>query len=485
LTNLDAHRAGTNHPDRWAVLGVCCVGLFLLVSSLSSLNVALPDMQRDLGASAGQLQWIVDAYAVVFGGLLLTGGAIGDRIGRRRSLAVGFAILLAAGCVGGVATSVAVVMGARVLSGLGAALMMPATLSTLTEVFEPAGQRQAIAIWSGVAGGGGAFGPLVGGWLTTIWSWSAVFWLASLVAACGLLGVVRYVPNLRPAARAPLDWLGAVLSTATIGLILYAIIAAPDGWTHPATVGSAIAGVAALVGFIWWERHTPDPMLPLQIFAHRRVRAGVLTLLLAAIGFAGVLFVAALWLQLGWRETALVTGALLVPIGVVELGVSTQSPRLCARFGTGATVAFGLCCMAVGYLGMAATPTGLRAGIVAAGLVAGAGNGLVIPPSVDRIVHGVEPELAGVTAGVNETSIELGASLGVALLGVLQRLVFDWQRPAGSTAAPEADLMDLTGPAADPAVVAAFQSGSRAALVAAALAALIALPVAALRSEQD
>ena len=475
MTETDLHVPGTAHPDRWRVLGVCCVGLFLLVSSLSSLNVALPSIQRDLGATTSELQWIVDAYAVVFGGLLLTGGAIGDRIGRRRALAGGFAILLAGGVIGGLASSVASVILARVVGGLGAALMMPATLSILTDVFPPDGQKRAIAIWSGVAGGGGAFGPAMSGWLLSFSEWPSVFWVTAAIALVGLIGVGAVVPRLAPAATGRLDLRGAALSTAAIGLVLYAVIAAPDGLLRPVVVATAAGGLGAALAFVAWERVCPEPMLPLRVFDNARLRAGVGTLLLAAVGFAGVLFVAALLLQIGWGETALVAGLLLVPIGAVELLVSAVSPGVGRRFGVGPTVVAGLVCMAVGYLAMAATPTGDRLLFVMAGAVAGAGNGLVIPASVERVVGGGDPELAGVTAGVNETSIEIGASVGVALLGAVQRAVFDLRLPDG---VPSRSVDQALERAEPDLVLEAFRTGGRVALVGAAVAALIAIPLA-------
>ncbi|MEM7338871.1 MAG: MFS transporter [Actinomycetota bacterium] len=480
--NHAAHVPGTDHPNRWSVLVVCCVGLFLLVSALSSLNVALPAIQRDLGASTSALQWIVDAYAVVFGGLLLTGGAVGDRIGRREALAGGFALMLAGGVLGGLAGSVTSLIVARVVAGLGAALMMPATLSVLTDVFAEQGRARAIAIWSGTAGAGGAIGPALSGWLLTVSTWPAVFWVNVLIAAVGLVGVWAVVPKLAPAASGRLDLLGTALSTLAIGTALYAIIAAPDGATEPLTVAAAMVAVGATVGFVWWQRTTPHPMLPLRVFDSPRLRAGVITLLLAAVGFAGVLFVAALLLQLGWRESALVTGLLLLPIGVSELAVSAFSPSVCRRFGVGPTVVGGLLAMAAGYVAMAMTPVGDRALFVAAGLLAGIGNGLVIPPSVERVVGGAEPSLAGVTAGVNETSIELGASLGVALLGGVQRVVFARNLPDG---VPSTSVDAALADADTDVVLSAFQAGGRAGLIAAAIAALIAVPIAFRRHPGD
>lgn len=469
------HTPATDHPDRWRVLVVCCVALFLLVSSLSALNVALPTIQRQFDASTSALQWIVDAYAVVFGGLLLTGGVIGDRIGRRPTLAGGLALLLIGGIIGGTAGSVAALIAARVVAGLGAALMMPATLSTLTDVFAPGEQARAIAIWAGVAGGGAAFGPLMSGWLLTISDWPAIFWLNVVIAAVGIVGVAAIVPRLPGGATGPLDLPGAAWSTLAIGAALYTVIAAPEGLTEPRTVAAAVIAVVATTAFVHRQRSYAHPMLPLRVFERVEVRAGVATLILAAVGFAGVLFVAALHLQIGWGESALVTGALLAPIGAVEFAVASRSPDIARRIGTGRSIAIGLVCMAAGYMTMALVPTGDRLTFVAAGVVAGIGNGLVIPASIDRVVGGGDPELAGVTAGLNETSIEIGASIGVAALGAVQRLVFASRLPAGAaTESVERALLDVDADT----VFAAFRAGSQAGLVTAAVAAVIAVPIA-------
>lgn len=221
--------------DPWKIFGVAAVGVFLVVSSISSLNVALPSMQVDLGASSKALQWVVDSYAVVFGGLLLTGGAISDRLGRRQTLLIGFAIVAIAGVGGGLSTTVDVVIGARVLAGVGAALMLPATLSVLTEVFEGPEQARAIAMWSGLAGAGSAIGPAVGGWLISWSSWASVFFGNAALAVVGLIGTALFVPTLPILERRSLDLIGSVLSVSAIGGVLFAII--ESRWL--ATMGGA------------------------------------------------------------------------------------------------------------------------------------------------------------------------------------------------------------------------------------------------------
>ncbi len=468
-------RVSGGHPDRWRVLAVCCGGLFLLVSSLTSLNVALPELQADFDASTSDLQWVVDSYAVIFGGLLLTGGAIGDRIGRRPSLFVGFAIVAAGGLLGGVAGSIAMVVAARLVTGLGAALLLPATLSTLTEVFDDEGRPQAIALWSGIAGAGAAFGPAIGGFLTEIGSWNTVFWTTVILAGIGMVSTLAVVPHLPGVSTQALDPLGSVLSTAAIALVLFAIIEAPAHPTSPMVIGAAIAGIGAAVGFVLHEQRSSAPMLPLRVFDNPVRRAGLLTLLFAAVGFAGVTFTAALLLQIGWGEGALTTGLMLMPIGIAELVVSMRAAALCQRFGSGRVVAVGLVTMASGYTAMGLTPVGNRLMFVVAGVVAGVGTAITIAPSVERVMADAEPDMAGVVAGTNETAIELGASLGVAVLGGLQRISFGAALPAGASP----DSLDAALETTDRmTAVDAYISSGRITLFGAAIAMLIAVPIA-------
>ncbi len=461
--------------DPWKIFGVAALGVFLVVSSLSSLNVALPSLELELGASAKQLQWVIDSYAVVFGGLLLTGGAIGDRLGRRLTLLIGFAIIAIAGLVGGFAPSIGAVIAARGVGGVGAALMLPATLSVLTEVFDGADRARAITMWSGLAGAGGAVGPALGGWLISWSSWGSVFLVTSALAVLGLVGTLLFVPQLPVSERRNLDLVGSVLSLLGIGGLLFAVIEAPGGVGIDVMVGLTV-GVGASVAFLAHVKRADHPLLPLAVFDPPRVRVGAATLLIAAVGFAGVLFVGSLFLQFGWGESALATGLLLLPIGVVEFGVSIGCVTFARRVGTGRAIALGLALMAIGYVGLALIAVGDRFGFVIAGIVAGAGNGLVIPLSVERVVGGGDMELAGVRAGVNETAIELGASLGVALLGGVQRIAFAGGLPSSIPSESFTEALEAAGPDID--VVGAFLRSGRASLLVAALLVLLAAPFA-------
>jgi MFS family permease len=466
----DSTEVDEGHPDRWRALAVSCLGVFLLVVALTALNVALPDLAADFDAEIDDLQWIVDSYAIVFAGLLLAGGALGDRIGRRKALVAGFMIFGVGNALGSLAGSVNFVIFARIVAGLGAALMMPATLSTISEVFNSRDRGRAIAAWSSVAGAGGAFGPAIGGWLLQISGWQAVFLMNSALALVGLLGALLWVPDLAGQRLGRFDVIGAILSVTAVGCLVYVAIEGPAEPFAARTLLAAAGSLALIYAFITHERRTPEPLLPLSLFNDRERVAGAGTLLIAAIGFNGTLFVAALMLQISWQESPLTTGLLLVPIGVIEVFVANNCVPLRERFGTENVITVGLVAMGLGYLAMGLVPQGDRTLFIVAGMIAGFGNGLAIPLSVERIVGDVEPAFAGVAASVNDMSIELGASIGIGLLGALQRVVFERQL--------DEDDSTLISDVSDEAGRSAFQTASSAGFFLAAASMIVGIAVA-------
>lgn len=458
------------HPDRRRALAVACLGVFLLVVSLSSLNVALAEIAAAFDADISDLQWIVDSYAVAFAGLLLAGGAIGDRIGRRPALIIGFSILAGANLIAALGDGVSFLIIMRVVAGLGAAMMMPATLATVSEVFSDQTRPRAIAMWASIAAAGGAFGPFLGGWMLAVSGWQAVFILNGVIALVGLIATPFWVPRLPGQRTGSFDFLGALLSVAAVASVVFLVI---EGPVHPLSIATAVAAVAA-VGLTWafirHESQTAYPLLPLELFDDRERAIGAGTLTLAAFGFNGVFFVGALLLQIGWGESGLVAGLLLVPIGVTEIIVANGSVQLASRYRVEHLITFGLVLMAAGYLAMGFTPEGNRLWFVIAGVLAGAGNGLTIPLSIERIVGAVEPAYAGVASSVNDMAIEVGASMGIGLLGALQRIWFEAGVPEGGTT--------VIGDVATQAERGAFRDASAAAFVLAAAVALVAIPVA-------
>ncbi len=424
-------------------------------------------------ADIADLQWIVDAYAVTFAGLLLAGGAFGDRIGRRVALSIGFGVVAASNLLAALGGSVSALIIMRALAGVGAAIMMPAALAAVSEVFSNEERPRAIAVWASIAAAGGAFGPLLGGGMLELSGWPAVFVLNGCLGLLGLIGTRVWIPELPGQRQGLFDFIGAGLSIVAVGALIFLVIEGPVHPLSPATILSAVGTVAFAYLFFKRQATTNDPLLPLELFDDRNRLFGAGTLALAAIGFNGVFFVGALLIQIGWGESGLVAGLLLVPIGVTELFVANGTVELAKRFGNVRLISWGLCAMAAGYLAMGLTPAGNRWWFVLAGVVAGAGNGLAIPLSIERIVGSVEPAYAGVASSVNDMAIELGASLGIGLLGTLQRLWFESGLPEGSTAT----ISEVAGEIER----SAFRDASAAAFFLAAAVSLCAVPVARAR----
>ena len=260
VTDIPLYSRPDVYQRRWFLLGVLCLSLVMIVMAVSSLNVALPTLQQELETSATTLQWIVDAYALVFAGFLLTAGALGDRFGRKGALLVGLGVFAVGALVSGFAGSAGVVIAGRAVQGLGAALVMPATLSLITAIFPPHERQRAIAIWVGFAGAGGALGPIVSGALLERFWWGSAFLVNIPVVAITALAVALYSPKSRDDAATPLDPRGAVLSLVGLAALLFGIIEGPErGWTSSVVVATFVIAAVFLVGFVQWERRAPAP----------------------------------------------------------------------------------------------------------------------------------------------------------------------------------------------------------------------------------
>src|SRR5437763_6023729 len=256
---------------RWWTLSVLCLSLLMVVVGNTALNVAIPTLVRDIGATDTQLQWIVDAYSLVFAGLLLTGGALGDRFGRKGALVIGLGIFGTGSFLAGISNTANQLIVCRAIMGLGGAFVMPATLSILTNVFPVHERARAIAIWAGVAGAGGATGPITSGYLLAHFSWGSVFFINLPVVVVALIGGKLLVPTPRDPNRIPLDPVGAVLTIVGLAALLYGIIEAPiRGWSDARTVASFVLAVVVLSQFALWEWRNPHPMLDLRFFKTKR-----------------------------------------------------------------------------------------------------------------------------------------------------------------------------------------------------------------------
>lgn len=409
------------HRRRWLILTVLCLSLVTVILGNTVLNVALPTLVRELDASSTQLQWMVDSYALVFAGLLLTGGALGDRFGRKGALQIGLVIFGTASAVSTVATTAEHLIATRAVMGLGAALVMPATLSILTNVFPPQERARAIAIWAGLAGSGAAIGPIAGGWLLEHFWWGSVFLLNIPVVLVALVTGRFLVPRSSDPSQPPLDPRGALLSVVGLGALLYAIIEAPShGWTGLRTIVAFGIAVALLAAFAWWELRAPDPMLDLRLFRDRRLTAASVAISLTFFAMFGMFFLMTQYLQLVLGYSALEAGIRTLPMAVGIMIVAPASARIVERFGARQVIVTGLVLVAAGLASLTALDSATPYLQLAASLVVLAlGMGLTMPPSTTLIMTSLTLGKAGVGSAVNDTTRELGGALGVAILGSL------------------------------------------------------------------
>jgi EmrB/QacA subfamily drug resistance transporter len=433
---------------RWATLSILCVTLLLVSLDLTILSVALPSIVRGLHATSSQLQWLIDAYAVAFAGLLLTLGALGDRIGRKWVFLAGLLVFASGSAVSAFSSSVGLLTTGRVVMGVGAAALMPCTLSILTNVFSTDRDRgRAIGIWSATAGLGVAIGPVLGGFLLVHYWWGSVFLINVPIALLGALAAIFLVPNSRNARPKRLDLVGALLSVLGFGLLLWAIIEAPDRtWTAPPIV-AALAGSAALItGFVVWEHRRTDPMLPVSFFSSRRYSAAIASLALVLFALMGLLFLMTQYLQFVLGLSAFRAGLAIGPVALVLLLTAPFSAVLARKIGTKGVVAPGLLLVALG-LGFLSQTT-MRDGYVWClpfFLIIGSGVGLALAPSIDSVMGSVPKDEAGVGSATSDTSMQVGAALGVAVLGTALNLRYQHLLSAliGHHALPPA-IRDIT-----------------------------------------
>lgn len=411
----------TGHPRRWAILAVASLAVFITVLDGTIVNVALPSLALDLGATNRQLQWIVDAYLLVFTGLLLAAGGLGDRFGRKRMLMGGLVVFGATSALAGSVDTAGSLIAGRALMGIGAAMIFPATLAIITNAFtDPSERAKAIGIWSAASGTAVAFGPITGGWLLEHFWWGSVFYVNVPVVAVALLAAWRWVPESREAAAPRFDSAGFVLSIAAIGALVFTIIEAPEwGWGSTRTLaGFAVAAV--LIGlFITVERRREHPLLPVTIFANKRFSAASVSITAAFFALFGFVFLIAQYFQLIRGYSPLESGVRTLPVAFAIAGASVVAPRLVHRLGTTHVVRTGLGLLATAFVWIA-----VRIGIdtdyleiVGQMILMGVGLGFTTAPATESIMGSLPPDKAGVGSAVNDTTRELGGTLGVAIIG--------------------------------------------------------------------
>jgi EmrB/QacA subfamily drug resistance transporter len=422
-----------NHPDtvhrrRWAILGVLSLSVFLAVVDNTIVNVALPTMSERLHASTSQLQWIVDAYSLVFAGLLLVGGSLGDRYGRKGALQLGVGAFAAFSAFAGLSGSTHVLIAARALMGLAAAFIFPATLAILTNTFSDAKERAAaIGVWTGVVGLAVALGPLSGGALLQHFWWGSIFFVNLPVAAVAMGLGMWLIPTTRDPEAPRLDFAGFALSIVGIVSIVYTTIEAPGrGWSNSATVGGYAVGVAVLALFAIWERRVAQPMLDVTLFRNIRFSAASFSITVSFFALFGFIFLITQYFQLVRGYDTLSAGVHTLPFAIATGAVAPAAPALASRLGTKIVVPAGLVLMGVGFY-VASTlgvDTAFFGPVLLSMVLIAIGLGLVAAPSTDAILAVLPPAKAGVGSAVNDVTRELGGAFGVAVVGAVFSSVY-------------------------------------------------------------
>ena len=428
------------HDRRWFLLAVLCLSLVMVVMAVSGLNTALPRIQEDLGASPTVLQWILDAYALVFAGLLLVAGAIGDRFGRKGALLVGLVVFGAGSLISGVAGSTSQIIAGRAVSGLGAALLMPATLSLITAIFPPEERSRAIAVWVGFAGAGGAIGPIVSGALLDHFWWGSAF-LANLpVVAIAAVAIAIFSPRSRDDAATPLDPPGAALSLVGIAALLFGIIEGPErGWSDAIVLASFAMAVVFIVSFCLWERRASHPMLPMSFFSDRRFSVGSAVVMTTFGLLFGFFFSYTLYLQFARGYSPLEAGLAGLPSAVALVVVSSRSAGISERLGSGRAMALGFALIGIGMAIFTQVSVHTPFLILVLGMVCfSSGASMAMAPATANIMSAVPPAKAGVGSAVNDTTREFGGALGIAIFGSIVNSAYRSNIDLGGLGLPDA-----------------------------------------------
>ncbi|WP_433331569.1 MFS transporter [Spirillospora sp. CA-294931] len=420
------------HPRRWGILAVLCLSLFVVVVDNTILHVAVPSLLTELDASTSDVQWAIDAYSLVFAGLLLTAGSLGDRYGRRRAMILGFGVFGAASLLAAFAADPGQLIAARALMGVGGAFLMPGTLSIMAQVFAPEERTKAFAIWGTTSVVGVAAGPTLGGFLLEHFWWGSVFLVNVPVTLAALAGLILLVPESRGPRRRP-DVLGAILSTLGVSALVWAVISGPGhGWTGIRTIGGLLVAAAALAAFAWWQHAGRDPMLDLRLLTRPEFTGAAVMIALFSFAMAGTLFALTQLLQFVLGYGPLKAGLALLPLaGAAALGNGTGA-ALDARLGSRNALVIGFLTVAAGFalIGFTLDPGDGYGSIVTGLVVLGFGAGLGSPPAYGTLMNAVPSEEAGVASAVNDAGQELGNAFGVAVLGSVISAAYARNLPA-------------------------------------------------------
>lgn len=409
------------------VMPAIIIALAAVVSAISSLNLTAPSIAADLHADSTQISWIVDAYALSFAALLLLAGAIGDRYGRRRALITGLLVFLGGAALALIVDTPGQLIAVQAVLGAGAALVMPATLSTITSTFPPERRVRAVGTWAGVSGASAMLGLLVAGLLLEAWSWRSIFVFNLCMGLIALVGTLRFVPESADPEAPRLDLSGALLSVVGLGVLVYAIIEAPTtGWGSARTIACLALGVLILASFLAFEARRAKPLLDPRLFRLRGFSAGTVTITLQFLGFFGFVFLIVQYLQLVRGESALVAALAVAPLAVIMMPTARGlAPAAAARVGARPLMVLGLMLIAAGFVVLAQLTAASSYWLLLTGLVLlGAGMGLAMTPATNEITEALPKAKQGVASAMNDLARELGAALGIAVLSSIMLSVY-------------------------------------------------------------
>lgn len=402
---------------RWQILAILCLSIIVIGLDNLILNLALPSIQQDLDASGSDLQWTIDAYTLPFGGLLLLTGSLGDRYGRKRMLTLGLLVFLAFSLAAAFAPSTETLIAARAGMGVGGALIMPATLSIIKDVFPPEEQAKAIGMWAGSSAIGIPLGPIVGGILLEHFWWGTVFLVNVPVVLIGLIAGAKLIPESKAPRAGKLDLVGSALSVAALGTMVYGIIeASREGWGSAITLSTIGAGLVLVLAFLAWERRTPNPLIDAALFRDRNFSGGALVIVCINFCLFGLLFVATQYLQYVLGHEPIDAGLRLLPCITLVVGAGL-GVKLVEKLGLKPTVSFGLLVTAVGMALMAGVDADAEALTLASLAVLGFGMGLSMPACANAILASTPQEQSGAGSAVTDTSVQVGGALGIAVTG--------------------------------------------------------------------
>jgi EmrB/QacA subfamily drug resistance transporter len=415
------------HARRWLILAVLCLSLLIIVMDNTILNVAIPSLIKDLDASNSELQWIIDAYVLVFAGLLLTTGSLSDRFGRKGALQLGIVLFGLGSTFAALSTTTVQLIGSRAFMGIGGALIMPSTLSILTNVFrDPRERGRAIAVWAGFAGLGVALGPVIGGWLLAHFSWQSVFWVNIPLGALALILGAFLVPTSRDPKQSRLDPIGAGLSIVGLASLLFGIIEGPDkGWGAPAVVAGFAIGIAALLTFVAWELRSDHPMLDMRFFKNPRFTAANSAITMTFFAMFGSMFLMTQYWQFVHGYSALSAGIRMIPYALTMMIAAPLSARVVERLGTKRVVTAGLLTIAASLFALSfITATSPYVLVMSMFCVMSVGMAMTMAPATESVMGSLPRAKAGVGSAVNDTTRQVGGALGVAVIGSVVSSVY-------------------------------------------------------------